>query len=129
LTSSPAAILFLVPEGDLPMKLYDWSQVEEEQVNPLATRQMIHSDTMTIIRRRLLRGSVGGLHRHLDEQISMIEQGSILFVVEGKSQTVQAGQAFVISSNALHSVEALEDSIVLDLFAAPQPAASPEPGR
>ncbi|RXH56641.1 cupin domain-containing protein [Granulicella sibirica] len=103
------------------MKLYDWTQVEEEQVNPLATRQMIHSDTMTVIRRRLLKGSVSGLHRHLDEQISMIEHGSILFLVEDSPQAVHAGQTFIIPSNALHSVEALEDSIVLDLFAAPQP--------
>ena len=106
------------------MTLYDWSQVEEEQVNPLATRQMIHSGTMTVIRRRLLKGSVSTLHRHLDEQISMIEQGSILFVVEDKPQLARAGQAFIIPSNALHSVEALEDSIVLDLFAAPQPDAT-----
>lgn len=103
------------------MRIYDWSSVPEEQVNELATRQIISSETMTVIRRGWKKGAVTGLHRHDDEQISMVESGRVLFVVEGEEQIVTSGQAFVIVSNALHSVEALEDSLVVDVFATPHP--------
>lgn len=102
------------------MKLFDWSRVPEEQVNLLATRQIIHTDTMTVIRRRLLKGSLSYPHQHSEEQLSMIEQGSMRFVVADEPQIVTSGQAFVIASNALHSAEALEDSVVLDLFSIPK---------
>jgi quercetin dioxygenase-like cupin family protein len=106
-----------MPGGYEAMKFFEWSRVPEEHVNPLATRQIIHSDTMTVIRRRLLKGSLSHPHTHPEEQISMIEQGSLRFVVADQTQIVTGGQAFVIASNALHSVEALEDSLVLDVFA------------
>lgn len=103
------------------MKLYTWSQIPEEQVNPLASRQMIHTQTMSIVRRQLSKGAVTRLHQHADEQISMVERGKLRFVVDGEQEIVVSGEAFVISSNVPHSVEALEDTVVMDLFSAPRP--------
>jgi unsaturated pyranuronate lyase len=103
------------------MKLYRWNQIPEEQVNSLASRQMIHTQTMSIVRRHLSKGAVTLLHQHADEQISMVEHGKLKFLVCGEQEIVAAGEAFVISSNAPHSVEALEDTVVMDLFSAPRP--------
>jgi quercetin dioxygenase-like cupin family protein len=102
------------------MKVYNWSQVPEERVNPLATRQMIHGETMSVIRRRLLKGAVTQLHQHADEQISLVEQGKLRFLVAGKECIVTTGDMLEIPPNAPHSVEALEDSVMMDLFATPQ---------
>ena len=101
------------------MKLYTWSRIAEEQVTPLATRQIVHTDTMTLVRRRLLKGSTLQLHRHVEEQVSMIDHGKVRFVVCGEEQIVTSGEALAIPSNAPHSVEALEDSVVLDVFPKP----------
>jgi quercetin dioxygenase-like cupin family protein len=103
------------------MKLYNWSQIPAEQVNPLASRQMIHTQTMSMVRRRLSKGAVTRLHQHVDEQISMVERGKLRFVVDYEEQIVASGETLVISSNVPHSVEALEDSVVLDVFSAPRP--------
>lgn len=103
------------------MKLYNWSQIPEEQVNPLASRQMIHTQTMSIVRRQLSKGAVTRLHQHADEQISMVERGKLKFVVDGEQETVAGGETFVISSNVPHSVEALEDTVVMDVFSTPRP--------
>jgi quercetin dioxygenase-like cupin family protein len=102
------------------MKVYNWSQVPEEQVDSLASRQMIHGETMSVIRRRLLKGAVTRLHQHADEQISMVEHGKLRFSVAGKECVVTSGDMLKIPPNVPHSVEALEDSVVMDLFATPQ---------
>jgi quercetin dioxygenase-like cupin family protein len=101
-------------------KLYNWSQMPQEQVNALASRQMIHAQTMSVIRRELAKGSVTRLHQHADEQISMVERGKLKFVVDGEEEIVSSGETFVIPPNAPHSVEALEDTVVFDLFSTPQ---------
>jgi quercetin dioxygenase-like cupin family protein len=102
------------------VRVYKWSQIPEEQVNPLASRQIIKTENMTVVRRRLLKGAMLQLHRHEDEQISMIEGGKLRFVVDGQEEIVSGGEAYVIASNAPHSIEALEDSVVLDLFSIPR---------
>lgn len=77
---------------------------------------MIHTETMSVVRRRLSKGAVVRLHRHADEQISMVECGKLRFAVDGEEQIVMGGETYVIPPSAPHSVEALEDSVVMDLF-------------
>jgi quercetin dioxygenase-like cupin family protein len=98
---------------------FSWSQIAEERVNPLATRQMVHTEAMTVARRRFLKGAVTNAHSHADEQISMVESGVVRFVVAGEERIVSANEAIVIRSNVFHQVEALEDSVVTDVFATP----------
>jgi len=102
------------------MNFYDWNQIPEEQVNPLAKRQMIHGETMSVIRRQLAKGAVTRLHRHAEEQISMIERGKVRFTISGEEHVVSTVQALAISPDALHSLEAIEDSVMVDLFAMPK---------
>lgn len=101
------------------MTAFNWNQIAEVQVNPLATRRMVHSEAMTIARRRLLKGAVTNAHSHADEQISMVESGVLRFVVAGEERIVSANEAIVIPSNVLHGVVALADSLVMDIFATP----------
>jgi quercetin dioxygenase-like cupin family protein len=103
------------------MKAYNWNQIAEEKVNPLATRRMIHGEAMTVARRHFLKGAVTNVHRHRDEQISMVERGVVRFLVSGAERIVSANEALVIPSNVPHQLEALEDSFVTDLFATPLP--------
>ena len=46
----------------------------------------------------------------------MVERGALQFIVDGREQVVRAGQALVLAPHETHAVEALEDSLVLDLF-------------
>jgi quercetin dioxygenase-like cupin family protein len=102
------------------MKVYTWGEIPEEQVDSLASRQMIHSETMTVVRRRLSRGAKLRLHRHADEQVSMVERGKLRLVVDNDERIVSSGETCVIPPNVPHSVEALEDAVVMDLFSTPR---------
>jgi len=100
--------------------LHNWSKVEEEQLNPSISRQVIHTECMTVARIRLRKGAVVALHQHVNEQLSMIERGKLRFVVAGEERVLGAGEALTIPPNAPHLVEALEDSLATDLFSPPR---------
>jgi quercetin dioxygenase-like cupin family protein len=98
------------------MQLYDWNSLPAEQLNPLATRRMIHSAQMTIARLELRKGAVVPEHAHINEQICNVDRGALRITVEGADQVVRAGESLVIPPNAPHAVTALEDSAAMDIF-------------
>jgi quercetin dioxygenase-like cupin family protein len=98
------------------MKTHDWSRVAKESLTPLITRQAIHTDTMTVALLELKRGAVVPRHEHPNEQITFLQRGRLLFEFDGDSRTIEAGQLLQIPGGAPHRVEALEDSLALDLF-------------
>ncbi len=99
------------------MKIYSWSLVEHEQLNPLLGRQVIHGDKLTVARLQLQKYAVVPIHSHPNEQITMLERGELRFVVDGEETVLRPGQILQIPPNAPHMVEALEDSLATDLFA------------
>ena len=103
-------------EYRVAVKLYNWTQISEEYLSPMISRQMIHGETMTVARLRLRKGAVVPLHQHVNEQITMLENGKLRFVIAGKEQIIEGGQTLTIPPNAPHLVEALEDSLATDLF-------------
>jgi len=94
--------------------------LEEEALNPLLGRKMIHGRHMTVARIRLRKGAVVPLHSHPNEQISMLESGAALFTISGEERVVRAGEVVVIPPDAPHMVEALEDSLAVDVFSPPR---------
>lgn len=97
-------------------EIFHWDTVPSEQMNALAVRQVVHSDTMTIARLNLKKSCVVPLHHHQNEQICFVHAGRLLFVLDGKEQLVETGQFLRIPPNVPHSVKALEDSIAMDVF-------------
>ena len=98
------------------MSLYQWDEIQLEQMNPLCTRQVIHAETMTVARIGLKKGAVVPTHSHVNEQITLLQSGKLRFVIDGNEQVLVAGQAMTIPPNAPHMVETLEDSVAIDLF-------------
>jgi quercetin dioxygenase-like cupin family protein len=99
------------------MRPHRWSDVKAEQLNPLVTRQMVHTERMTISRLTLNKGAFVPLHSHDNEQITTLESGRLRFLLNGEELILKAGDMLEIPPNAPHSVEALEDSVAVDLFA------------
>jgi len=102
------------------MQHYNWDEVEEEALNPLVGRRMIHGQNMTVARIRLRKGAVVPMHQHANEQISMLESGTLRFSLGGEERILHAGDALVIPPDVPHLVEALEDSLAVDLFSPPR---------
>jgi quercetin dioxygenase-like cupin family protein len=102
------------------MQVYDWTNVETEQLTPLFARQMIHGETMTMARIYLKKGCVVPEHSHPNEQISTMEKGRLRFLLDGCEIVLAPGQSLQIPANVPHSAEALEDCVALDLFSPPR---------
>lgn len=87
-----------------------------ERLNPLLTRQAVHTGHLTVARLELLAGAAVPEHQHVNEQLSLIEKGCLRFMVAGEEVMVRAGEALELPPNVPHSAEALEDTIAIDVF-------------
>jgi quercetin dioxygenase-like cupin family protein len=96
---------------------FTWDDVKKEQINDLMKRQAIHGESMTICRMEMQPGCVVGTHSHHNEQISMVEKGSVKFTVDGQDVVLKAGEVLQIHSNRVHSALALEESVLVETFA------------
>lgn len=99
-----------------PMNLYQWDTLEAEQMNAQVSRKVIHGQNVTIARFELRKGGTVPEHSHANEQVSMVQSGVLRFVIDGREQTVGAGECVTIPPHAPHRVDVLEDSVVVDVF-------------
>lgn len=107
-------------EAGATAKLYRWSEVEREAMNPLLHRQFVSGERTMLARIELKQGCLVPEHSHENEQISYIVSGALEFQMAGRTTVVRAGEVLVIPSHVLHAAKALEDTINLDVFAPPR---------
>jgi quercetin dioxygenase-like cupin family protein len=102
------------------LKHFRWRDVETEQLNPLFDRQLLVGDKLMLSRIILRKGCVVPLHQHENEQISMIMQGALKFVIDEREIVVRSGEVLCIPPNLPHRAEALEDTLDYDIFYPPR---------
>jgi quercetin dioxygenase-like cupin family protein len=93
-----------------------WIDVPSEQMNPELARQVIHAERVTIARLTLRKGAVVPRHSHNNEQITLLQEGKLRFLFDDAEFTISAGGVMPIPPDAPHRVEALEDSVAIDVF-------------
>jgi quercetin dioxygenase-like cupin family protein len=93
-----------------------WNDEPVEQLSPLIGRQMAHTETMTVARILLARGALVPRHEHPNEQITTVLEGRLRIVLGEEERIVSAGASVLMPAGVPHEVEALEDSIALDVF-------------
>jgi quercetin dioxygenase-like cupin family protein len=64
----------------------------------------------------LKRGALVPMHKHESEQLTYVMQGALRFLVGGEEAIVREGEVLVIPSWIEHQVEALDDTLTLDIF-------------
>ena len=99
---------------------YRWADLSEEQLNPLLTRKLITGDRVMLSELVLKKGCIVPPHHHENEQVSYVLRGTLKFVVNGKEIILHTGDVLHIRSNVVHSAEALEDTLDLDVFSPPR---------
>ena len=102
------------------MNQHNWAEIPEEKLSGLISRQVIHTANMTIARLRLGKGALVPMHNHLNEQVTVVETGALRFDMGGEQFDLLPGRTLVIPPEMPHEVEALEDSLVMDVFAPPR---------
>ena len=94
------------------MDHYNWNQVPTVELSPGLTRQMIHTPRMTILRVSFKKGVATPTHQHIHEQVTMLTSGVPVLL--------NPGDLLPIPSNVPHGAEALEDSVLIDVFTPPR---------
>lgn len=111
---------------------YSWEKLESDQPMPLVHRRRIHGDRMTVARVRLEKGFKIDPHSHPEEQIVLILSGSIRFLLgESPHQeevVLGAEEILQVPGGVPHGAEALEETVVLDLFSPPARATGVDRG-
>ncbi|MFC5401225.1 cupin domain-containing protein [Cohnella soli] len=95
------------------MKKYN----EWERVNKRIRRKVfqpgLHMMSMLV---EYEKGGIGPEHAHPHEQLGYVVQGAIQMTIGGQTVRVSAGEQVHVPGNVLHSVLALEDTLLLETF-------------
>ena len=90
----------------------DWSDTPEGN----RRRVILHTPELMMVEFVFRKGSVGNMHSHPHVQASFVAEGSFEVTIDGKTQTIAAGGAYIVPSGLLHGVKALEDGRLIDSF-------------
>ncbi len=99
------------------MKLTTWEKTEAEQLNDKITRRVLHGQHATLARFFLAKGAVVARHAHESEQYSAVLSGALKMIFDNREIVLRPGDVMLISSHEPHAAEALEDTMVQDVFA------------
>lgn len=102
------------------MHNYTWKTVPIERMNDDIARQMIVGANEMIVRWEFRKGGVAGRHSHPHEQIVMMVSGRLRLAVGDEEKILGSRDIVVIPPDVPHEAEALEDTVVIDIFSPPR---------
>lgn len=79
-------------------------------------KTLCHDDSMLMSELSLSKGSVLQEHSHPDVQTGYLIKGKIRLVINGEVKTFVPGDSWCIQEDLKHRTDALEDSVVLEVF-------------
>lgn len=79
-------------------------------------RVILHTPELMMVEFAFEKGGVGAMHSHPHVQASYVAEGVFEVTIDGKVQTVRKGGAFIVPSNLVHGVKALEAGRLVDSF-------------
>jgi quercetin dioxygenase-like cupin family protein len=104
-------------------RVISWGDLKSDSPMPLVERKRVNGSRMTVARIVLKKGFKLDPHAHDEEQIALIVDGKIRFQLgepgARKEVTVGGGEILLLPPNVPHGAEALEDTIIFDLFSPP----------
>lgn len=104
---------------------YRWDDLATDSPMALLERRRIIGEQAMLSRVLLRKGCSVPTHHHPNEQFACVLSGRIRFGLgavgspERRDVTLTAGEVIHFPSNVPHSADALEDTVVLDIFSPP----------
>ncbi|CDX23170.1 Pectin degradation protein KdgF [Mesorhizobium plurifarium] len=80
-------------------------------------RVLVHTDELMMVEFAFDKGGVGALHSHPHVQASYVAEGRFEVTIDGRSEILETGSSFIVPSNLVHGVKALEAGRLVDSFA------------
>ena len=75
-----------------------------------------YNDKLFLAEHRMAAGWMGAAHSHPHDQMAYVISGRLRVTAGGRTFEVRAGDSFVIAGGVEHQAEALEASVVIDVF-------------
>lgn len=103
-----------------------WADISRETVTDVIGRRLFTGERMMLAQVYIDKGAIVPWHSHENEQLTWVLEGALRFWLgqEGapdmKDLVVAAGDVLYIPSNVPHKVEALEDTLDVDIFSPPR---------
>ncbi len=79
-------------------------------------RIVVYTDEMMLVEFAFEKGGEGWLHQHPHVQSSYIAEGAFEVTIDGRTETLKAGDCFIVPSGLVHGVKALEKGRLIDNF-------------
>lgn len=79
-------------------------------------KPLSHGERTSLCEFRLSKGSILPSHAHPHEQTGYLISGKVKFVTEDQTFEAGPGDSWCFRGNEIHSGEALEDSVVVEVF-------------
>jgi quercetin dioxygenase-like cupin family protein len=83
-------------------------------------RTLSGGERTTLCEITLYKDAVVPLHSHEDEQTGYVMRGRMIFKIGDEEREVGAGVGYLALSNVPHTLTALEDSVVIEVFSPPR---------
>ncbi len=105
--------------------VYRWAELTEDRPMKMLARKRVIGEKAMISRVVLEKGCFVPTHAHENEQFVCILSGALRFGIGADGSpdrtqiTARAGEVMHLPSNVPHSAEAVEDTVVLDVFSPP----------
>ncbi|PBB44534.1 MULTISPECIES: cupin domain-containing protein [unclassified Mesorhizobium] len=80
-------------------------------------RVLVHTAELMMVEFAFDKGGLGALHSHPHVQASYVAEGRFEVTIDDKSEILAAGSSFIVPSNPVHGVRALEAGRLVDSFA------------
>ena len=79
-------------------------------------KTLVYGNRTMLCEFRFKKGAIAPEHQHTHEQTGYLVSGSLRFISNGEEIVVAQGDSWNIASDVRHSAEALEDSVVIEVF-------------
>ena len=90
--------------------------VSRELLEGIDITTLVHGDKTLMGQFKLAKGSIIPTHSHPHEQTGIMISGKLRFNVDGEIADMETGDSWCILGGVRHSAEALEDSVVVEVF-------------
>ena len=103
--------------------LHRWTDIPLETVTPAFDRRLVSGERAMLAHAYLKKGCIIPRHAHVHEQFAYLLEGSVRFWIgddDAETHDLRPGDVLQLPSNVAHRAEALETSLVLDVFSPPR---------
>lgn len=76
-----------------------------------------HDDEVMMVLVRFEKGAIGSLHHHVHRQISYVASGKFEITINNQTKILHEGDCFFVAPDLVHGVTAIEDGVLVDVFA------------